>query len=181
MVQRTAWQSGLQGAVRLGGGLNRVVEWVCAALVAAMVGIVWYGVLARYILHTGETWSGEVARYVMIWAALLAVSVGVYRREHIGVELLLGRLPPRAMYALRIVIDLIGLAFFAALAVFGVGMTLSGGEQYTPLFGGVSMMVPFLSVPVAALLSLVQMAVVLIRDYLVHDDSLPAQPMGGEA
>lgn len=181
MIQAAGWQAGLQSVVRFGAGLNRVVEWICALLVAAMVGIVWYGVLARYVLHTGETWSGEVARYVMIWAALLAVSVGVFRREHIGVGLLLERSPPRVMHVLRIFIDLVGLAFFAALAVLGFGMTMLGAQQFTPLFGGVSMLVPFLSVPVAAVLSLVQMAVVLIRDYLVADEGLPARPIGSDA
>lgn len=172
------WQRSLEQTVRFGERLNRLVEWCCALLVAALVVIVWYGVLARYVLHTGETWSGEVARYVMIWAALLAVSVGVFRREHIGVELLVGRLPERMLRWLRIGIDVVGLVFFAALAVLGVGMSEQGGQQYTPLFGGVSMMVPFASVPVAALLALVQMVVVLARDYLVTDGGLPARQMG---
>ena len=68
--------------------LNKVIEVCCAALAAAMILIIWFGVIERYVFHLGMTWTEELARYVMIWTALLAVPACAYRREHIGLDVL---------------------------------------------------------------------------------------------
>ncbi|HEY5789612.1 MAG TPA: TRAP transporter small permease [Gammaproteobacteria bacterium] len=156
--------------------LNRWVARLCALLVGAMVLIVLFGVLARYVLELGITWTEELARYVMIWAALLAISVGAANREHIGFELLFSALPPRLQRPLRILLDLVGIGFFVFLAVFGVGMTVRGTEQYATIFG-MSMALPFASVPVAAALTALQSLAVLLRDLYQPDDALPGAPL----
>lgn len=149
--------------VRLGAGVNRVVQGVCVGLMAAMVLIIWLGVASRYVFGWGITWTEELSRYVMIWGALLAVSIGVFRREHIGFELLLMKLPHRAQKAARIGLDLIAIGFFSFLAVYGAAMTVEGANQYATIFG-ITMMVPFASVPVACGLSAFQCVVAMLRD-----------------
>lgn len=156
----------------LGGYLDAILIKICAALVAVMVLIVWFGVVQRYGLALGVTWTEELARYVMIWAALLAVPVGVFRRDHIGFELLFAKLPEGGRRVLRVVLDLIAFAFFAFLAWYGVGMTITGAGQYATIFG-MTMVVPFASVPVSAGLSAVQTLVVLLRDVTTAAGELP--------
>ncbi len=149
--------------VFLGGRLDLLLSRLCALLIAVMVAIVWFGVVSRYILELGITWTEELARYVMIWAALLAVPVGVYRRAHIGVELLFRALPAGVRRGLSWLLDLLGLAFFVFLFVYGLGMTRTGAQQYATIFG-MTMVVPFASVPVSALLAALQTVVVMVRD-----------------
>ena len=72
---------------RIAFTLNWVLERVCAALAAAIVLIIWYGVFERYVIRAGGAWTEELSRYVMIWLALLAVPCAAYYREHIGLEL----------------------------------------------------------------------------------------------
>lgn len=146
----------------VGRRLNWLIERLCAVLVAAMVAIVWFGVVSRYVVDLGATWSEELARYVMIWAALLAVSCGAYRREHIGLDFFSHRLAPRARMALRVALDLLGIAFFLFLFVYGLGMTSAGASQYATIFG-MTMLVPFASVPVAAALTVFQITVTMLR------------------
>lgn len=146
----------------VGRRLNWVVERTCAVLIAVMVLIVWFGVVSRYLVDLGATWSEELARYVMIWAALLAVSCGAYRREHIGLDFFSHALPSRARVALRAALDLVGIAFFLFLLVYGLGMASAGASQYAMIFG-MTMAVPFASVPVAAALTAFQIAVTLLR------------------
>ncbi len=153
-----------QRADRFGYRLNWVVERACALLMAVMVGVIWFGVVERYILELGITWTEEFSRYVMIWVALLAVSCGAYRREHIGLEFVLQRLSPARRRSLRLFLDLLSLAFFVFLAVYGIGMTAKGAGQYATIFG-MTMVVPFASVPVSASLTAVQIVVTLIRDW----------------
>lgn len=148
----------------LGERLNWVIERVCALLVAVMVLAVWLGVLARYVFNWQEiTWTEEFARYVMIWAALLAVSCGVYHREHVGLMLLLESLPGKIHHLVRLVLDLIGIVFFAILVYYGFNMAREGLTQYAMIFD-MNMAVPFAAVPVAAALAALQQLLITFRD-----------------
>jgi TRAP-type C4-dicarboxylate transport system permease small subunit len=148
----------------IGRRLNWAVERVCALLMAALVLTIWFEVLQRYLLHLGYTWGEELSRYIMIWAALLAVPCGAYRREHIGLEFVANMLSePRRRY-LRLALDLVGLAFFVFLAVYGIGMASGGRTQYATIFG-MTMVVPFASVPVCGFLTSIQIIVTMLRDF----------------
>ncbi|MBG0774894.1 MAG: TRAP transporter small permease [Desulfovibrionaceae bacterium] len=148
----------------LGYWLNYVNERLCALLVAATVAVVWFGIVERYVLAMGATWTEELARYLMIWAALMAVPCCTYRREHIGLDLVFSRLPPAAQRPARIALDALGLAFFAFLSFYSFPMVRQGGSQYASIFG-MTMTVPFLSVTVSCLLTVVQILVCMMREY----------------
>jgi TRAP-type C4-dicarboxylate transport system permease small subunit len=156
--------SGLYG---LAGSLNRLLEIVCGLLMAAMVVIVWLGVFSRYFVDIGLTWTEELARYVMIWGALLAVPIGAYKREHIGLDLVFRRFPPSMQRAVRFALDLIGLAFFLFLTWFGAGMTVKGLNQYATIFH-MNMAVPFAAVPVSSALTAFMILAVMGREK--HED-----------
>jgi TRAP-type C4-dicarboxylate transport system permease small subunit len=147
-----------------GGRLNWVVERFCALLMAALVMVIWFEVFQRYALRLGFTWGEELSRYIMIWAALMAVPVGAYRREHIGLEFIRNALPLAQRRYLRLVLDIIGLAFFVFLTIYGIGMAASGKTQYATIFG-MNMVVPFASVPICGVLTSIQLIVTMLRDF----------------
>jgi len=160
--------------------LDRVVERVCVALAVLLVLDVWLGVLVRYAFPLPITFMEEAARYLMIWMALLAVSCGISRREHIGVELLFDRFPRRARRVLLGVLDLLALAFFALLLFYGLGMVEKGARQLTMIYG-FSKALPFAAVPTAAALACVQLVLVALRDQARFDradaDVEPGKPL----
>jgi TRAP-type C4-dicarboxylate transport system permease small subunit len=147
--------------------LNWLVERICALLVGIMVLVIWFGVVERYFFHLGFTWTEELSRYVMIWAALLAVSCGAHYREHIGLDLVRQRLPAKGRRYLMVSLDLIGTGFFIFMAVYGIGMASAGRDQYATIFG-MTMVVPFASVPVSSALAAFQIFSSMIRDF--HKD-----------
>lgn len=148
----------------LGRRLNWVVERTCALLVALMVIVVWVGVVSRYAIDLGVTWTEEFARYLMIWAALLAVSCGVYYREHVGLMLIKESLPPAIHRWFSLLLDLIGLAFFLILLVYGINMTREGAQQYATIFN-MKMTLPYAAVPVSSALAALQVLLLAIRDF----------------
>lgn len=149
---------------RIGYHLNIWNERLCAVLAAAMLLVVGFGVVERYIFHLGHTWPEELARYIMIWMALMAVPVCAYRREHIGLDILFSRFPLKAQPWLRLVLDLIGIGFFVLLTFYGIGMTEGGASQFATIFG-ITMLVPFLSVPVSCGLTVFQLVVTMLREW----------------
>lgn len=164
----------LRGAAwAFGEKLNWWVERLCVVLIAALVLDIWFGILARYVLELGITWTEELARYIMIWAALLAISSAAHHREHIGLDFVSRMLPPRPRMILQAVIDCLGIAFFLLLSFYGIGMTADGTSQFAMIFG-MTMVVPFASVPVAAGLTAVQIFITAISP-AIEDTSVEAQ------
>ncbi len=146
--------------------INRWVEWLCAVILAVLVLDVGVGIFGRYVIELPVTWTEELARYLMIWAALLAVSSAVARREHVAVTALLERLPRNLQRYLGVAIDALGIAFFAFLAYFGIDMTKQGATQYATIFD-MTMWIPFAAVPVSSVLACVQLALTGVRDFFL--------------
>lgn len=162
-VSPTLQQMG-QTSARLGARLNQAVEWLCALILGVLVLDVGLGVFGRYVIELPVTWTEELARYLMIWAALLAVSSGVARREHVAVTALLDRLPARSRRQVCVAIDALAFAFFAFLCYFGIGMTRQGASQYATIFD-MTMWIPFAAVPVSSALVCVQLLLSGLRDF----------------
>lgn len=151
-------------AASLSARLNWLVERVVALLMVLLVADVWLGVVARYVLRVQIPWTEELARYLMIWAALLAISSGIARREHIGFRMLLDRFPEALQKAFLLTFDIVAFALFAFLCIYGIGMTGTGAKQFAMIFN-MSMAIPYASVPVSAFLACVQIVLAGIRDF----------------
>ncbi len=160
---------------KISGCLNRVVEVICALLLGLMVLIVWLGVVDRYFVGSNITWTEEFSRYLMIWAALLSVPCGARRREHIGFNLLVDKLPAKIQYLLSVLVDLISVLFFLYLTIYGTQMTIDGAHQYATIFG-MTMVIPFASVPVSALLTAIQ--IILTSPFLLGNQTLLTKEIG---
>ena len=105
----------------------------------------------------------------MIWAALLAISAGIARRDHIGLMSFVGRLPMGIRRGLLIFSDLVTLALFLYLFVTGIPFAVGGFGREAMIFGA-SMGPFFTAVPAAAFLASVQMFLTLLRDLGSHAD-----------
>jgi len=150
-------------AERISLGLNRAIEAVVALLMLALVFDVWIGVIDRYWFHWQLPWPETLARYLMIWAALLAVSSGIARREHIGLTSFLMTLPAWIRRAVLITIDILAISLFLYVFWFGIGFAQSGATRQAMIFG-VTLEPFFWAIPTSAFLAIIQLALVLIRD-----------------
>jgi TRAP-type C4-dicarboxylate transport system permease small subunit len=74
-----------------------------AALLAAMVVLVFGNVVLRYAFNTGITYSEELSRIFFVWLTFLGAVVAMREHAHLGVDSLLRRLPaPAARVAVLI-------------------------------------------------------------------------------
>ncbi|MCA2006539.1 TRAP transporter small permease [Tritonibacter mobilis] len=150
-------------AGRLSHQINRGTEVILAALMVALVLDVWIGVVDRYFFHWQLPWPEVLARYLMIWAAMLAVSSGIARREHIGLTAVLLNLPAPLRRAMLITIDLMTFALFFYVLWFGIGFAESGAKRQAMILGAT--LQPFYAaIPAAAALACVQVVLVMVRD-----------------
>lgn len=150
-------------AATLSRSLNWGVERVIAVLMLTLVLDVWLGVIDRYIFHWQLPWPEELARYLMIWSALLAISAGIARREHIGIGMVVLNLPTPIQRTILFLVDLIALSAFLYLAIYGFDFAVGGMSRQAMIFG-MSLALPYAAVPVASLLAAIQLLLVALRD-----------------
>ena len=86
-----------------------------ATLAAALL-VVSAQVVFRYGLGNSIIWSEEFARYALIWSAFLGAAVAYRRGEHIGVTILVEKLPAWAARIIIAIMHLVTLGF-ASLVV----------------------------------------------------------------
>jgi TRAP-type C4-dicarboxylate transport system permease small subunit len=98
--------------------LDRAVEWIVAALVAAMVTAGFLQIANRFVLNVSLSWSEELQRYLHIWIVFLAIPIGYRRGAHLGMNMLLERLPPLAQRFLALLQELLWLVLALAIAGF---------------------------------------------------------------
>ena len=152
--------------------INTVVEAIVAVLMLLLVLDVWLGVMDRYYFHWQLPWPEVNARYLMIWAAMLAVSSGISRREHIGLTAFLMVVPFSLRRALLVCMDVLTLALFLYVAWYGIGFAQSGAPRQAMIFG-VSLAPFYAAIPVAAALCSLQILLALLRDLGTHIDNPP--------
>jgi C4-dicarboxylate transporter DctQ subunit len=78
---------------RLVGLFNRLEEWLIAALLAAMTGVTFMQVVARYVFNYSFVWALELVTFLFAWLIFLGISYGVRIGSHIGVDALVKALP----------------------------------------------------------------------------------------
>lgn len=153
----------------LSASVNSAVEAIVALLMLSLVLDVWLGVVDRYYFHWQLPWPEELARYLMIWAAMLAVSCGISRREHIGLTGFLNLLPAGLRRMILIAMDILALALFLYVLWFGISFANGGASRQAMIFG-VSLRPFYAAIPVSAAIASVQMVLVLLRDLGTHTE-----------
>lgn len=92
---------------RLLDKLFKGVEILMAFFLAVMIALVFLNVILRYVFSTGFVWSEEVARLAFIYLVYFG-TVGAFRdNRHLGVEMVLAKIPDKAQKALYALIQLV--------------------------------------------------------------------------
>ena len=105
-----------------------VEAWVAVALFWALAGVVFTQFFTRYFLNNSASWTEEIARYLLIGTVFVGAAIGVAKNNHIQVDLLYRYLPPGLAGALSRGVDVLRIAFFAAMSVLTVQMMLKMGN-----------------------------------------------------
>lgn len=103
------------------GVVEKVFEILSMSMLFAMVLIISYQVIMRYVFNRSPSWTEEVSLILMIWFGILSIPIGVRLHLHIGIEYLFNKLPQRAQWVLSRVI-------YVLIAAFGSVMITAGLE-----------------------------------------------------
>lgn len=130
------------------GAVCTLALWLAGAGLVLMTAFVAWQVWGRYVLNASPTWTEPAAILLMGWFIFLGAAVGVREGYHLGFEVVLAIATPRAAFAMRCLSDVVTGGFGAAMAWYGMTLTLGtwtatlpslglpGGFDYMPIVGG---------------------------------------------
>ncbi len=98
--------------------LDRLEEWIVTAMLAAMTLLTFSQVVMRYVFNAGWTWALELTTVFFAAMIFVGISYGVRVGAHIGVDVLVKKLPVGPRRAVSIVVVLLCL-LYAGLVIYG--------------------------------------------------------------
>lgn len=102
--------------------LDRIEEAALVAMFAAMVGIIFFQVIMRYVFNNSLSWSEELGKFLFVWISWLGISIGHKRNEHIKITLVVDKLPRKLKIAFEAVSELILIIVCGITMYYGVIM-----------------------------------------------------------
>jgi TRAP-type C4-dicarboxylate transport system permease small subunit len=139
---------GLEKAGRQLSRLSTLALWLAGIGLVVMTAFVAWQVFCRYVLNDSPSWTEPGAVMLMSWFIFLGAAVGVRENYHLGFDVLLYVLPKSGKKWLRMISDIVALAFGTGMIWYGAqlvkltwasilpGLGISGGWDYVPLVAG---------------------------------------------
>jgi TRAP-type C4-dicarboxylate transport system permease small subunit len=134
--------------------LAGLVDLLIVAAGTALVAIVFYNVVSRYVLGSDLAWSTDLATCLLVWTSFLGAAAAMRRHAHLEVVEIVAVLPPRPRRWLELGTRLVVIAALLFLVVYGAQISLTNmGERMSALNWPIGTL--YAACPVSALLMLV--------------------------
>ncbi len=160
--------------IQLKNGLVRLLEWTLIVLMALLVLDVLWGVFSRYVICKQSRWTEELAIFLLVWVSLLGAAVAFSAKMHLGVDYFVGKLHGDAQRLMEVIVNLLVIAFAAAIFLVGgyvlVSKTLASGQLSPAL--GIKVGYVYLAVPISGVF-IVLFAVESIFETLTRKTPIP--------
>lgn len=143
-------------------GLRLFVAVFTCALMAYMVLAVGAQVVSRYVFSFSIAWASETATVAQIWMVLLGAGLAMRQGVHVGVDLLLRYLPRPVVFALNLLVLVLGVWFLLVVVYGSFRLLKIGSIQRMPVLQ-IEMFWAYLAVPFGAAYFAFEFAVAMAR------------------
>lgn len=137
--------------------LGSFIQITCVVLLAFMVMTISISILTRFVFFNPLNFADALAKYLMIWLAFLGSGLAIRAGEHIVVDMFSNSLKDKAQKKLILFINILVSIFLVIIIYNGFIFALSGIGSHDPFVFGISMIIPYLSVPIGFLYMLIQL------------------------
>lgn len=131
--------------------LDRLVALVAALLVAGTTVLTGVSVFMRFVMHSALPWAIEILGYLLVWISFFGAYLAFRERQHLGVELLVEKLPRRLRRVWYCMIDAGLIALLVMIFIHSLRwVAVVGGREITtaPIERGVFIVI----IPIACVL-----------------------------
>ena len=169
MAQRTVslGQHCQHAFVRGVGIVSQVCGVVASLMILVSVLITCQMIWMRFVLNESTIWQTEAVTYLMIAATLIGLPFVQLLRGHVNVDLVPMLLPPHLRRALALVVLLLSILVVSIMAFYGYELFHVAWERNwrSETVWGVSLWIPYLSLPLGLGLFVLQMIADLLASW----------------
>ncbi len=141
--------------------INKIVGYILGVMIGTMSILILLQIFTRFIINYPLHWTEELARYLMIYGVFLGAALALRYNRLISIEAVAQALPPKMQILLKKVVMVITIIFALILVVQGTEITSTINSQ-TSAGLGISMSIPYLAIPLGAVLLIINALAVLI-------------------
>jgi TRAP-type C4-dicarboxylate transport system permease small subunit len=149
--------------------LINAVDWLIKTVIigsmAAMLFAICLQVFFRFVLNHSLDWPEELARFTMIWSSMLAAVYVQLDRGHLSLDFFVGKLPRKAVLAMRILMNALLIFFMATVVASGIQEVYTLWDLKTGALR-ISRSIPYLAVPLSSALFIVATMILIFKDVM---------------
>jgi TRAP-type C4-dicarboxylate transport system permease small subunit len=119
----------------LNARLSRWALYLACICLAALLVVVVYGVVMRYVFNNAPPYVEQVALLLVISVAMFGASAGVRDAGHIGLDSVVRLLPEKAQFWCKVAVQVLSGVFAVALILGGIEMAISTWGATIPTLG----------------------------------------------
>ena len=113
--------------------MDKILSIACAILLSFMTILVLIQVFSRYVLNSPVAFTEELVRYSLIWTGFIGAAYAYRKHQHVGVDLLVERLPAGARRAVHLITSALLVVINGYITVLSVQFIQSSWIKRMPI------------------------------------------------
>lgn len=153
--------------------VDNALKWFLAVLMAAIVLVVCWQVVSRFVLNAPSSMTEELSRTLLIWIGMIGAAFAYRTGVHLGLDIVTQKFSPKGQRRIALVLT-------AAVAAFAVAVMVIGGGNLVRLTFELNQMSAALNIKMAYIYLAIPLSGTLIAFYggcqlyaLTTDQTLP--------
>lgn len=130
---------------------------LASALLAVMTLVTFAAAVNRFTFKLAMPWSEELVKFLLMWMTMVGAAMGVGMSEHVGIDVLVSRLPKGVQHTVSQLMHVVGCGFSVLLLYIGIQMVQKQYMQKSTALE-VSMGLVYACVAVGAALMFIEFA-----------------------
>ena len=109
--------------------LFQILRHICAAILGALVAVVFYIFFGRYVMHNSPMWGEPFSLLCLVWLSLLGSVLVVRKNEHLAVTMFDENLGKTGVFVTDSLSAVCVVCFSIFLIVYGIKLAQSGASN----------------------------------------------------
>lgn len=143
---------------------DSLIEKAIAVLFGFLVVSLFAQVISRYLFNFPIMWTDEIGRYVFIWIVYLGSAAAFKNKSHLIVDVFTQKMPQKLQYYLNLFFHIVIILFLFLVFIFGLQYAMNNMSNPAYSTSIISLGVAYISVPVGALLMIINIIRVISED-----------------
>jgi len=119
--------------VRSKNAIYHSFKWISIISIVVMFLSLLMAVVVRYVFSTNLGWVTEVPNLFFPWLTMSAIVAAAAKNEHIGIDMVVEKLPIFSRKIVVIAVDVIAMIAFGTMAVHALDVVEIAGSQRLPV------------------------------------------------